>query len=184
MGKSFSYKLYIVFVLFPFGVLSVTLAAPVSCLIAAMVPGHNRNCSLDHQSLGLALVTYMPLKLLCGILSSINQSIYLMSSGANGIQQTSLVQWSHAVDNIIWHEKYNVDIILYWGDQQLLLSWCICPKMHETVLLINAFLQDVSSPMSKHMQLKQYEVTGICSYTNWAGLPVPSCMKPCEMGNH
>ncbi len=92
MGKSFSYKLYIVFVLFPFGVLNVTLAAPVSCLIAAMVPGHNRNCSLDHQNLGLALVTYMPLKLLCGILSSINQSIYLMSSGANGIQQTSLVQ--------------------------------------------------------------------------------------------
>ena len=51
------------------------VARPVGGLVAAMVPGHNRNCSLDHQSLGLALVTYMPLKPLYSILSSTIQPI-------------------------------------------------------------------------------------------------------------
>ncbi len=55
---------------------NVVLAAPVSRLVAAMVPWNHRNGSLDHQSLGFALVTYMPLKLLFSILQSIHQSIY------------------------------------------------------------------------------------------------------------
>jgi len=41
-----------------------------------MVPRNYRDCSLDHQSLGFALVTYMPLKLLYGTLSSTIQSIH------------------------------------------------------------------------------------------------------------
>ncbi len=57
---------------------TVVLASPVGRLVAAMVPGHNRNCSLDHQSLGFALVTYMPLKLLYD--KSTNKYIYLMHS--------------------------------------------------------------------------------------------------------
>ena len=55
--------------------MSAVVARPVGGLVAAMVPGHNRNCSLDHQSLGLALVTYMPLKPLYSILSSTIQPI-------------------------------------------------------------------------------------------------------------